>query len=72
METGYKWSTTRFSFSALLFVVYINDLMTNVLNVLKLFADDTKIMLKIVDDSSCNALQDDLNKVANWSNEWSI
>ena len=56
----------------LLFVVYINDLMTNVLNVLKLFADDTKIMSKIVDDSSCNALQDDLNKLANWSNEWSI
>lgn len=62
----------KVQFSVHLFVVYINDLMTNVLNVVKLFADDTKIMSKIVDDSSCNALQDDLNKVANWSNEWSI
>ena len=56
----------------LMFVIFINDLMVDVINVLKLFADDTKIMSKIFDYNSCIALQDDLNKLLNWSNEWSI
>ena len=46
--------------------------MVGVLIVLKLFADDTKIMCKIVNDDSCNVLQEDLNKLSDWSKEWSI
>jgi ribonucleases P/MRP protein subunit RPP40 len=56
----------------LLFVIFINDPIVGVLNVLKLFADDTKIMSEIVNDDSCNVLQDDLNKFSDWSKEWSI
>ncbi len=46
--------------------------MADVLNVLKLFADDTKILSKLFDNDSRNALQDDLNKLLKWSNKWSI
>ena len=46
--------------------------MVGVLIVLKLFADDTKIMCKIVNDNSSNVLQEDLNKLSDWSKEQSI
>lgn len=56
----------------LLFVIFINDLMINILNKLELFADDTKMMSQILNEISCKNLQDDLNKLLEWSDEWSI
>ena len=56
----------------LLFVIFINDLSVNIFNKLELFADDTKIIAKIVNESSSEVLQHDLNKLVKWSHDWSI
>ena len=53
----------------LLFVIFINDLKVNTFNKLKLFADDTKKMSKIVNEDSNRVLQDDFKKLLDWSNE---
>jgi exonuclease III len=57
----------------LLFVIFINDMPKLVSNVLKLFADDSKLLAqiknKIVDYKS---IQKDLDSLVNWSNEWKM
>ena len=54
----------------ILFVIYINDLPNEVASDVLLFADDTKIFrcIKSIPDSLY--LQDDLQKLVNWSNRW--
>ena len=57
----------------LLFVVVINDLLYLVENKTKLYADDSKIFFSY--DNSMNTLkllQDDLDSLAIWANEWSL
>ena len=44
----------------LLFVVFINDLIINITNKMELFADDTKVMSKILNENSSKNLQKDL------------
>jgi ribonuclease P/MRP protein subunit RPP40 len=56
----------------LLFVVFINDLIINISNKMGLFADDTKVLLKILNENSNKNLQEDLNRLLGWSNKWSI
>ena len=46
--------------------------MINILNKLELIADDTKMMSQILNETSCKDLQEDLNKLLEWSDEWSI
>ena len=53
----------------LLFVVYINDLPEVVEAEVYLFADDTKIFCRIVEDG-ISTLQEDLNRLQNWSDTW--
>ena len=66
-------STSGFSsWSSFWFVIFINDLMLNIINKLELSADDTKMMSKILNANSNTCLQNDLNKLLKWSNEWSI
>ena len=54
----------------LLFVIYINDLPNDIESDIFLFADDTKIFTEINDISESNKLQDDLNRLQEWSNTW--
>jgi hypothetical protein len=53
----------------LLFVLYINDLPDVVEAEVYLFADDTKIFCRILDDDT-SPLQEDLNKLQKWSDTW--
>jgi hypothetical protein len=46
--------------------------MINIFNKLELFADDTKMMSQILNEKSCKDLQEDLIKLLEWSEEWSI
>ena len=56
----------------ILFLIYINDLDDDITsNVLK-FADDTKVFRKIKSDADRQHLQDDLNKLIEWSEKWQM
>jgi hypothetical protein len=54
----------------LLFVVYINDMPDGLLNISKLFADDSKILAIVEDRFSSERLQGDLDKVCEWARDW--
>ncbi len=54
----------------LLFVLYINDLPDTVLSESYMFADDTKLFRKIRDGTCCRALQEDIDRLLEWSKKW--
>ena len=54
----------------LLFVIYINDMLDNIVSNGLLFADDTKIFHQISSKEDAMVLQTDLNKLEEWSNMW--
>ena len=54
----------------LLFVLFINDLPRVLTNVSKLYADDTKILSKIVSDEYATKLQLDLDNAFKWTQDW--
>ena len=57
----------RLVLEPILFLIYINDLDDDITsNVLK-FADDTKVFIKYKTDAARHKLQDDLNKLTEWS-----
>ena len=53
-----------------LFLIYVNDLLTNLNSPGKLFADDAKIYRRIRSPQDRIALQDDINKLLRWSEKW--
>ena len=55
---------------ALLFVVYINDILDDIQSDGVLYADDTKIFRQISSQKDALILQSDINKLINWSNKW--
>ena len=52
-----------------LFVIYINDLPSKLKSDAFMFADDTKIF-HIYDDKLIEDIQEDLDKLQNWSDQW--
>ena len=65
----------------ILFLIYINDLPTEVISPVSLFADDSKIFSKIVtkaedmkvtDQNGHEVLQDDLNRIQEWAIKWKM
>ena len=54
----------------LLFVIYINDLPEKVVSDLFLFADDTKILKTIDSVEDSLVVQDDINELEKWSQDW--
>merc|ERR1712035_179833 len=55
-----------------MFIVYINDLTERITSYMNMFADDAKIQRKMIDERSAAALQEDLNKVHQWSQKWQM
>ena len=56
----------------ILFILYINDLPSIVDNTLVLFADDSKCSKAITSPEDCTSLQEDLNNVHSWSQDWKL
>ena len=56
----------------LLFLTYINNLPNGLTSTVKLFADNTLFHGVVVEDSDCDNLRDDLNKLEIWQLEWQM
>ena len=55
-----------------LIYIYINDLDDDITSKVLKFADDTKVFRKIKSDADRQHLQDDLNKLIEWSGKWQM
>ena len=53
-----------------LFLIFINDLLVGISSLGKLFADNAKIYREIKSQEDRNILQEDLNKLQEWSRTW--
>ena len=56
----------------ILFLVYINDLEEGVTGKILKFADDTKLFRKVKEIGEKQNLQDDIDKLAKWSETWQM
>ena len=56
----------------LLFVIYINDLPGELQNVIKMYADDSKVIAEVGEDGQVSNLQNDIDKIKEWCDKWSI
>ena len=70
IRSSYKWDSARYSFGAMLFVIYINDLLDDIRSDGLLFADDTKLFRKIVSREDAVILQSDIRLLESWSQKW--
>jgi hypothetical protein len=56
-----------------LFIVFINDILTDINSTIKLFADDTRLYLIVYDpQETAQTLNDDLVKLHAWSTKWLV
>ena len=56
----------------LLFLIFINDIDSGVSNTILKFADDTKLLAPVNSPNNALSLQEDLNQLFNWSQEWQM
>ena len=56
----------------ILFILYVNDLPQSIGSVCSIFADDTKVYRTVGGEVDRRGLQDDLDKLGSWSDEWMI
>jgi len=55
-----------------LFLIYVNDMDSDLHSWILKFADDTKIFNGIKDKSDCAMVQQDLNTLQNWATKWEM
>jgi hypothetical protein len=53
-----------------LFTIYINDLPDVIENMVKLFANDTKVYATVSNTDERDSLQSDIDRLMNWSDTW--
>jgi len=56
----------------LLFLIFINDLEDDIMNVILKFADDIKILRKVTNTTDGLRLQQDLNRLCDWADKWQM
>ena len=59
----------------LLFIIYVNpldDIILNLANIVSKYADDTKVGSMIEDDEDHNKLQEALDKINQWAEDWQM
>ncbi len=54
----------------ILFLLFINDIPEGIHSLIKLFADDTKVLKKIISENDRDLLQNDLFQLCDWSEKW--
>src|SRR6218665_2660958 len=55
---------------SLLFLIYVNELPDIIESSIRMFADDTKLWRKIQNEEDEQNLQQDLDRLENWSETW--
>lgn len=56
----------------LCFLIFMNDLEINIISEISKFADDTKMTSKVGSDEEIQKLQEDLDKLMDWSDKWKM
>jgi hypothetical protein len=56
----------------LLFIIYINDLVRELKSIVKIYADDTKLIADVQEPEGAKQLQEDLNRINEWTKRWLI
>ena len=65
--------TTAIYFRLSFFLIYINDLATDLKSNVKLFADDTSLFSIVSDPlETANILNKDLDKIRGWAEQWKM
>ena len=59
-------------FGPILFLIYINDLDYDITSKVLKFADDTNVFRTIKSDAVRQQLEDNLNKLTEWSEKWQM
>ena len=74
MKRSETWSTTRISFGTnnVIDLIYVNDMIEGVSSYISLFADGAKLLRKIENHKDCEELQNDINKIYEWSKTWEM
>ena len=56
----------------IMFLIYVNDMTEGLSSYISLFADDAKLLRKIGNHKDCEELQNDINKIYEWSKTWEM
>lgn len=56
----------------IMFVIYINDMTEGVTSYMNMFADDAKLLRRVTNEEDCMALNQDLDKISEWSRKWEM
>ena len=56
----------------ILFLIYINDIDLGLISKLNKFADDSKLCKSVSFDGNRDGLQQDLDKLSEWSQQWQM
>ena len=56
----------------LMFLLYINDIGNDITSKIRLFADDSLLCLAISTKDDCKRLQQDLDRMVNWTKTWQM
>ena len=56
----------------ILFIIYINDLDLGLISKISKFADDTKVGINANNETAVKQLQEDLNRIGEWSQKWQM
>ena len=56
----------------LLFIIFINDIESNIVSTLSKFADDCKITSKVTNDDDTECVQEDVESLGEWSDKWQL
>ena len=72
MGRSNQWSPPKLSPGATAVYYIYNDIETDIISQLSKFADDCKITRKVTTDEDTDEVQQDINKLGNWSDKWQL